>query len=169
VSPFSALLRALRDNPDCVGSLGGNPKIFEFAAFVITGTIASVYGVVFVGVEGNVDPTMISWTLRNLTIVMIALGGRFTFLGPIFGALILESTREYIQVHSANADVVVGITIIACALIFPEGLGETVKRIQGPHYLCKTKFIAIRSLANHQIGNEREYVTDARGGLFWCP
>lgn len=130
-SPFGALLSAVRDNPDRVASLGGNPKIFEFVAFVITGTVAALYGVVFAGVEGNVDPTMISWTLSNLMIVMIALGGRFTFLGPIFGALILESTRAYIQAHSENADFVVGVLIIVCTLAFPDGLGEIVKRIQG--------------------------------------
>ena len=129
-SPFGAMLAAVRDNPDRIASLGGNPKIYEFVAFVISGTVAAMFGVVFAGVEGNVDPTMISWTLSNLLIVMIALGGRFTFLGPIFGAAILESTRAYVQGHSENSDLVVGILIIVCTLAFPDGLGEFIKRIR---------------------------------------
>jgi branched-chain amino acid transport system permease protein len=129
-SPFGAILSAVRDNPDRVRSLGGNPKIYEIVAFMISGTIAAVYGVVFAGVEGNVDPSMISWTMSNLLIVMIALGGRFTFLGPIFGAVILEGTRAYTQAHSANADLVVGILIIVCTLMLPEGLGAVMDRIR---------------------------------------
>jgi branched-chain amino acid transport system permease protein len=129
-SPFGAILCAVRDNSDRVRSLGGNPKLYEIVAFMISGTIAAMYGVVFAGVEGNVDPSMISWTMSNLLIVMIALGGRFTFLGPIYGAVILEGTRAYTQAHSANADLVVGILIILCTLMLPEGLGAVMDRIR---------------------------------------
>jgi len=149
-SPFGAMLVAIRDNPHRVASLGGNPKTFEFVAFVISGTVAAIFGVVFAGVEGNVDPTMISWTTSNLIIVMIALGGRFTFLGPIFGAVILESTRAYIQAHSANADLVVGVVIIVCTLMFPGGLGEIVKRVQSWRHAR-----AVAAMTGHAFGNSR--------------
>jgi branched-chain amino acid transport system permease protein len=128
-SPFGAMLCAIRDNPERVASLGGNPKLYEFAAFVISGTLAGMFGVVFAGVAGNVDPTMVSWTTSNLLIVMIALGGRFTFLGPIFGAVILEVTRAYVQARSPNADLVVGILIILCAMVLPDGVGEPLKEL----------------------------------------
>jgi branched-chain amino acid transport system permease protein len=128
-SPFGAVLAALRDNPDRVASLGGNPKLYEFVAFVLSGTFAAVYGVLFAAVEGNVDPTMISWTTSNLLIVMIALGGRFTFLGPIFGAVIIESVQAYTQSVSDNSDFVVGVLIIVCTLALPDGLGDIFKRL----------------------------------------
>jgi branched-chain amino acid transport system permease protein len=122
-SPFGALLGAVRDNSDRVASLGGNPKRYEIAAFMIAGALGSVFGVVFASTEGSVDPHLFSWVTSAMLLMMIALGGRSTFLGPVLGTLVLEVPRAYMQTHSSNADLVVGALVILCALLFPEGIG----------------------------------------------
>ena len=60
-SPFGAMLGAVRDNADRVASLGGNPKRFELAAFMIAGAFGALFGAVLAGVEGSVDPHLYSW------------------------------------------------------------------------------------------------------------
>ncbi|WP_322062689.1 branched-chain amino acid ABC transporter permease [Paraburkholderia sp. J63] len=121
-SPFGAMLGAVRDNADRVASLGGNPKRFELAAFVIAGAFGALFGAVLAGVEGSVDPHLFSWVTSAMLLMMIALGGRSVFLGPVLGTLVLEIPRAYVQVHSSNADLVVGALVIFCALVFPEGI-----------------------------------------------
>ncbi len=127
-SPFGATLRAVRDNSERVASLGGNPKVFEFVAFVIAGVLGSTMGIVAAITDRAVEPGLISWTTGAILLVMVALGGRFTFFGPIIGAVVLELTRAYVQAFSTHADLVVGLIVILCALAFPEGIAP---RVQG--------------------------------------
>ena len=126
-SPFGAVLRALRDNSERVASLGGNPKLYEMIAFVIAGVLGGIMGIVAALTDQAVEPTLISWTTGATLLVMVALGGRFTFLGPIAGVVILELTRSYVQMHSSHADLFVGLLVVVCAIAFPEGIGPRIQ------------------------------------------
>jgi branched-chain amino acid transport system permease protein len=124
-SPFGTMLAAVRDNADRVASLGGNPRLYEIMAMMITGVLGTVLGIVSATTEGNVDPGMFSWTTSAMLLMMVALGGRSIFLGPILGTVILELSRAYVQTYSPNSDFVVGLIVIGCALVFPEGMGRS--------------------------------------------
>lgn len=128
-SPLGATLSAVRDNPDRVASLGGNPKLFEIAAMMVGGLLATVFGIVWSGTEGTVEPNLISWVTSAMILNMVALGGRSMFLGPLLGAAILELTRAWVQTQSTHSDLVVGLLVIVCAVFFPEGIGPAVRRI----------------------------------------
>ena len=125
-SPFGATLRAVRDNRERVASLGGNPKFYEFTAFVIAGVLVAVMGTVWVATEGSVEPTVLSWTTSAILLVMVALGGRSMFVGPIIGTIVLETSRTFIQAHSSHSDLVVGLLVVLCAVAFPEGIGPPI-------------------------------------------
>ena len=134
-SPFGAMLGAVRDNADRVASTGANPKLFEIAAMVIAGFLATILGVVWACTEGMVEPNLLSWVTSTMLLMMVALGGRSMFLGPVIGAVILEVSRAYVQVHSSHSDLVVGVLVILCAVLFPEGIGPQLaqawKRLVG--------------------------------------
>jgi branched-chain amino acid transport system permease protein len=126
-SPFGSTLGAIRDNPDRVASLGGNPKLYEIAAMVIGGVLTTVFGVVWATTEGGVEPTLFSWVTSALLLMMVALGGRSIFLGPLLGVAILEVSRVYLHKVSTNSDLFVGALVIACAVFFPEGVGPALQ------------------------------------------
>lgn len=126
-SPFGATLGAIRDNPDRIASLGGNPKLYEIAVMVIGGLLTTVFGVVWAATEGGVEPNLFSWVTSALILMMVALGGRTIFLGPLIGVLILEISRVYLHKYSTNSDLVVGALVIVCAMFFPEGVGPAVQ------------------------------------------
>jgi branched-chain amino acid transport system permease protein len=128
-SPFGATLGAVRDNPDRVASLGGNPKLYEIGAMVAGGLLGTVFGIVWSCTEGSVEPNLFSWVTSAMLLMMVALGGRSMFLGPVIGAVILEVTRAWLQARSSNADLVVGIVVIACAVFFPEGVGPRLQQL----------------------------------------
>lgn len=128
-SPLGATLGAVRDNPDRVASLGGNPKLYEIVAMIVGGLSATIFGVVWGATEGSVEPNLFSWVTSAMLLMMVALGGRSIFLGPMIGAVILEITRAYVQSQSSNADLIVGAVVIACAVLYPEGIGPQIKKI----------------------------------------
>jgi branched-chain amino acid transport system permease protein len=93
---------------------------------VIAGLLATGLGVVWSGTVGAVDPSQLSWVTSTMLVMMVALGGRSMFLGPVIGAVILEASRIYVQSFSAHSDFVVGALVILCAVLFPEGIGPKV-------------------------------------------
>ena len=137
-SPFGAMLGAVRDNPDRVASTGANPKHYEIAVMVIAGFLAAALGVVWSGTESSVDPNLLSWVTSTMLLMMVAIGGRHTFLGPLFGAVILEVSRAYVQAFSSHSNLVVGALVILCAVSFPEGIGPQIPRlvrgVRGPRH-----------------------------------
>jgi branched-chain amino acid transport system permease protein len=153
-SPFGAMLGAVRDNADRVASLGGNPKRFELAAFMIAGAFGALFGGVLAGVEGSVDPHLFSWVTSAMLLMMIALGGRSVFLGPVLGTLVLEIPRAYVQVHSSNADLVVGALVIFCALAFPEGVAPRLATLLAVP--LRTRRCIRGSASSSQHGVERQ-------------
>ena len=134
VSPFGATLRAIRENPERVASLGGNPKLFEFVAFMIAGILGVVSGIIAATTDQSVEPNMISWVTGATLLVMVALGGRFTFYGPIAGVVILEMTRTMVQSYSSHSDLVVGLLVVVCAVFFPEGIGPPIRTFFATRY-----------------------------------
>ena len=128
-SPFGATLGAIRDNPDRIASLGANPKLYEIAVMVIGGVLTSVFGVVWACTEGGVEPNLFSWVTSALMLMMVALGGRSLFLGPLIGVLILEVSRVYLHKYSTNSDLFVGALVIVCAVFFPEGVGPALRQL----------------------------------------
>lgn len=151
-SPFGATLGAVRDNPDRVASLGGNPKLYEIAAMVAGGLLGTVFGIVWSGTEGSVEPNLFSWVTSAMLLMMVALGGRSMFLGPLIGAVILEVTRAVLQTKSTNADLVVGIVVIACAVFFPEGVGPRLQQLFARWALRPVRRDAADPVAHRKAG-----------------
>jgi branched-chain amino acid transport system permease protein len=60
--------------------------------------------------------------------MMVAIGGRSMFLGPVIGGVVLEVSRAVVQRYSTHSDLVVGALVILCAVAFPEGIGPPVVR-----------------------------------------
>lgn len=128
-SPFGAMLGAVRDNADRVASTGANPKLYEITAMVIAGFLTTLIGTVWASTEGAVEPNLTTWVTSMMLLMMVALGGRHTFLGPVVGAILLEASRAWVQSFSSHSDLMVGVLVILCALLFPEGIGPRLARL----------------------------------------
>lgn len=80
--------QALRENEGRVEVLGLNGFLFKLLAFVLAVFLAAVSGVVFVLVQGSVDPTVMSSELTLTLLVMAVLGGLGTRWGAAVGGLL---------------------------------------------------------------------------------
>lgn len=128
-SPFGVSLRAVRDNTERVASLGANPKLIEFSAMVLAGVLAAICGTVLAVTDQSVGPATLSWVTSATLLVMVALGGRSMFYGPILGVVVVETLRNFAHGFSEHSNILVGLVIICCAIAFPEGIASIATRV----------------------------------------
>jgi branched-chain amino acid transport system permease protein len=131
-SPWGRLVRAMRENPTAVRSLGGDVERLRMQVFVIGGAIAAVSGALLVQFLGAWAPS--SWTTTETFIffVCVVVGGLGSNLGTALGALvvftILGNGLQYLPVLQYTPDVgalqtvAFGLIVIAFLWFRPRGL-----------------------------------------------
>jgi branched-chain amino acid transport system permease protein len=132
-SPFGAVLNAMRENEQRAIALGFRVDRYKLIAFVISGTLAGLAGVLFAvgnrlsGLDG------VDWHTSGTVVMMSILGGIGTVFGPIVGAAIFESLDHFLPtVHLAffglvievgdKTNIVMGAIFALCVLLFRRGI-----------------------------------------------
>lgn len=85
-SRFGLILSASRFNPARLSAVGVTPYRYQLCAFVISGAIAGLAGVLLASSQAFVSPADMAWTRSGELIVMVVLGGMATLYGPVLGA-----------------------------------------------------------------------------------
>jgi branched-chain amino acid transport system permease protein len=132
-SPFGAVLGAMRENEQRAIALGFRVDRYKLVAFVLSGTLAGVAGVLFAvgnrlsGLDG------VDWHTSGMVVMMSILGGIGTVFGPIVGAAIFESLDHFLPtVHVTlfgitlsvgdKTNIVMGTIFALCVLLFRRGI-----------------------------------------------
>jgi branched-chain amino acid transport system permease protein len=118
-------LFAIRDAEDVAEGLGVPTFRLKMLAISITGFIGGIAGCVyalqvgFVTVEG-----VFSLTVPLFVIVMSVLGGRFHWLGPALGALVVHTLRDRLAAGGFEGVslIILGLVLAVLVLLAPEGL-----------------------------------------------
>ena len=123
-SPFGAVLGAMRENEQRAIALGFRVDRYKLVAFVLSGTLAGVAGVLFAvgnrlsGLDG------VDWHTSGKVVMMSILGGIGTVLGPIAGAGIFESLDYFVSKTAIGdkTNIVMGTIFALCVLLFRRGI-----------------------------------------------
>jgi branched-chain amino acid transport system permease protein len=115
-------MQAIRDNPTRCSAIGVNVRRHQLTAIVIATFFAGVAGVLFVVLERSVFPDLLFWVLSLEIFIMCLLGGWFTFGGPILGAAITVSMRNFVGVYTEYWTMILGILLILLIFFLPEGV-----------------------------------------------
>jgi branched-chain amino acid transport system permease protein len=118
-------LFAIRDAEDVAEGLGVPTFRYKMLAISITGFIGGIAGSVyalqvgFITVEG-----VFNLTVPLYVIVMSVLGGRFHWLGPAVGALVVHTLRDRLAAGGFEglSLIVLGLVLAGLVLLAPEGL-----------------------------------------------
>ncbi|MEW5922187.1 MAG: branched-chain amino acid ABC transporter permease [Bacillota bacterium] len=121
-SPYGLTLQAVRDNPQRCESVGINIRNHRLIAFVMGGFFAGVAGVLFVLLERSVAPPMLFWTKSVEVLIMVLLGGMFTFLGPAFGAVVVIGMMTFFGIFTEYWLLFLGSIKILLLLFLPQGV-----------------------------------------------
>jgi branched-chain amino acid transport system permease protein len=128
-SPFGYVLRAGRDSPLRAEAIGIDVRRFQWAGFVLAGTLAALAGAVFAFSKGSISPSAVSIALSTDGLVMVLLGGIETLTGPVVGGAIFTWLRDELARRTDFWRAVMGLVILLIVLLFPQGLVGGLKAL----------------------------------------
>jgi branched-chain amino acid transport system permease protein len=133
-SRFHYACRAMRSGESAAQMLGLNPRRYRFGVLVISGGLAAGAGGLGAWYTGFLDPR-IAFSLDITIVAQIGplLGGIYTVVGPVFGALALtgvaEATRLGFNGTSGLGQLLYGVILVVSVLLMPHGIVGMFRRL----------------------------------------
>ena len=127
-------LAALRDNEEAAECMGVPTLRLKLFATTISGFLLGVAGAPFPYYVTFVDPNStfsLDYAVNALAMPMI--GGTTSWLGPVIGAVLLNSAQQYanVTIPSEWNLFIVGVVLVAFVVLAPEGILGLVRRVRG--------------------------------------
>lgn len=125
-SYFGQVLDGIHDNEHRMQALGYATGGYKLIAFVISGVMAAIAGMLAAMQYGFANPAQLGWHTSGEVLMMLIFGGMGTIFGPILGAFayeILLFTYEHMTTHWP---ILMGLTIIAAVLVLPRGIAGLI-------------------------------------------
>jgi branched-chain amino acid transport system permease protein len=128
------IIQAIRDNEDRVGMLGYNVFMYKTLIMLISGTITTLAGVLYVMFLGIAFPNLMHAVFTLQILFMVVIGGLFSLKGGIIGAIILQLMSNVLSQYTAQWMLIMGAAFILIVLFMPRG-------IMGVYHTLKNKAI----------------------------
>lgn len=143
-SPLGRVWQGIRENERRVEMLGLRPYTFKLAAFVVSSSLATVGGVVYLFLSSGATPRIVSAEFTITLLLMVIIGGSGSLWGPIAGAVLYHYLNVRLTDWAGSETVadlpavlskplrdpvfIFGLVFILLVLFFPRGLSGVVER-----------------------------------------
>ena len=127
-SPFGLTLRGIKSSESRMRSLGYDVGRHLYVAFVLSGLIASIAGVLYVYYNRFINPVAASFPVSVEAVLMAIVGGTGTILGPFLGSGIILVLRNWVSGFFHYYTAVLGIVFIVTVLFAPQGIMGLIAR-----------------------------------------
>ena len=125
--------------------------LHKYIGFVIAGTFGGFAGVFWAYYNGFVSPTDMELATSVEILLMVALGGRGTLLGPALGAGIIVLLRNLVSVYTQRWLLILGAIYVLTIIYAPEGIVGAIRQ-----WLPEQQGYG-RCAADKLSGNHRRY------------
>ena len=124
---FFYYLRTIKGNEDAAASVGIDVAKYKIRAYMLSAAIVSLGGSLYAQFMLYFDPASMMTLNVSMMIVLVAvMGGLGTVIGPVIGAIILQTLSEYTRAFFGNYGgldmVLYGLLVIVIVLFLPDGL-----------------------------------------------
>lgn len=127
-SPLGRLMVAIRDDEDRVRFAGYNVGLVKAAIFAVSAMMAGVAGALFAPQVGIISPADMAIVPSIEFVLLVAVGGRGTLIGPIIGALIVGAARSTLSENFPGTwQYFYGLLFVGAVLLFPAGIVGVVR------------------------------------------
>jgi branched-chain amino acid transport system permease protein len=124
------LLAAIRDNETRCSYLGIDTARLKIVLLVATAAIAGLAGFGYASFSGVVAPELAGFVFGTEVIIWVALGGRGTLIGPVFGALLIEWGSAYLSGSLPFIwKLFLGVAFVLVIVLLPQGLLPPLARL----------------------------------------
>jgi branched-chain amino acid transport system permease protein len=121
-SPFGVSLRGIRDSERRMRALGYDVWLHKYLAFVLAGAFAGLAGVLWAYYDGFVSPVELQLVTSVEALLMVALGGPATLVGPAVGAGFIVFLKNVLSLYTRHWLIVLGSVYIGVILFAPRGI-----------------------------------------------
>ena len=128
-SPLGAALCGTRDQPRRMNALGYNVWMIRFLAFMFSGLLTSIAGILFVYYNQFISPQTLALTASAEGLLMVISGGAGTLLGPVVGAALVVVVKNVVSAYVTRWNFMLGAIFVAIVIFMPEGLVPGAARL----------------------------------------
>jgi branched-chain amino acid transport system permease protein len=125
-SRFGLQLLAIRDDEDRAAGLGVKVFAVKLTGFAMSAFAVGMAGALYAVFIGQIYPQFVFDPIFDISIALMSIfGGLGTLLGPLLGALILESMQQYLTLRFSNGSlylIVFGSLFLVVVLFMPQGV-----------------------------------------------
>ena len=123
------VLVAIRDGEDRLRFFGYDPAAIKLGVFVLSAAIAGLAGALYVPQVGIISPANMGIVPSIEMVIWVAVGGRGTLIGPIVGALLVNSAKSGLSESFPDVwQYFLGALFIGAVVLFPDGLVGAARR-----------------------------------------
>lgn len=131
-SDTGRLLIAIRENESRCDYLGINTSRVKIQLLVGLSAISSVAGFLYACYGMVVAPEMAGFQFGTEILIWVALGGRGTILGPVFGTLLIDVSSAYLSGDLPFVwKLLLGLAFVIVIVALPKGLLPAVAQLLG--------------------------------------
>lgn len=128
-SPYGASLRGTRDQGRRMSALGYNVWLIRWLAFLYSGLMAGVAGLLFLYYHKFVSPHVLSLAESAEVLLMVVTGGAGTFWGPLVGAAIVMLFKNVASSYVESWLLLLGTLFVLIVLFVPDGVVPGLQRM----------------------------------------
>ena len=129
-SGFGLALVAVRENRVRAGFIGLNTRNMRWTAFVVAGVFAGVAGALFAMYNRGCYIESAFWTESAQVLIMVLLGGMYSFFGPMIGAAVLYLLNVFTNQYTPYWPTVLGLILLVIVMLLPDGLVGLANRLR---------------------------------------
>lgn len=127
-APFGLVLKASRQNPLRVTTVGLGVYRIQLIAFVMSGAVTALAGALFADLNRFVSPSMFSWQTSGEIMIFVILGGIARLCGPVIGAAVFIMLEQILGDLSQFWHIYLGVLLLVVVLFAKGGLTGLITR-----------------------------------------
>lgn len=121
-SPFGSVLVGIRENEQRMTALGYNIAFYKIMAFTLSGAAAGVAGILYAQNLQSINPEPLTWQVSGEALLMVIIGGRKFFVGPVLGAAFYIVVKHLLEGITSEYIIFLGLAFMAIVAFFGRGL-----------------------------------------------
>ena len=127
-SSFGMVLQASRVNERRLASLGVPVARYRLVAFVMSGAVCGLAGVLLANLSLFVSPAIVHWSRSGELLVMVILGGMGSLVGAVFGAAAYLLLEEALAGLTNDWQAALGVVLLGFVFFAPFGIAGLLRR-----------------------------------------
>ena len=128
---FGRVLVGTRENAERMRAIGFEPYRYQLAAYVLSGMICALAGVLLANQTEFVSPAYMAWHRSGELLVMVILGGAGTLYGAVIGAAAFLMLEDVLSGWTEHWKMIFGPLLILVVLFGRGGISGVIGRLGG--------------------------------------